>query len=181
MRNSISNDVDGKESVMITEKETREQKAGTEVQEDEKGTLELLQEGISKTSREIWLAGLGIFSTIDKEGTKLFNKFVDRGREMVERNGEPTIAAKKNGEPPPATYVSEKVDQFTHDVFSRLDHAAEYVRKTLFGPAEPSVKPSKDEVKILSEKVDKLTESVAVLVQKMDDTTKSGPRAKTSI
>ncbi len=166
---------------MITEKATLEQKPGTEVQEDEKGTLELLQEGISKTSREIWLAGLGIFSTIDKEGTKLFNRFVERGREMIERNGEPTIAAKKNGEPPPATFVSDKVDQITHDVFSRLDHAAEYVRKTLFGPAEPYAKPSKDEVKTLSEKVDKLTDSVAMLVQKMEDTAKSGARAKTGM
>lgn len=166
---------------MITEKETLEQKPGTEVLEEEKGTLELLQEGISKTSREIWLAGLGIFSTIDKEGTKVFNRFVERGRELVERNGEPTIAAKKNGEPPPVTYVSEKVDQFTHDIFSRLDHAAEFVRKTLLGPAEPTAKPSKDEVKTLSEKVDKLSESVAMLVHKMEDATRSGSRPKSPV
>lgn len=164
---------------MIAEKETSEQKAA-EVLEDEKGTLELLQEGISKTSREIWLAGLGIFSTIDKEGTRLFNRFVERGREMVEKNGEAGMAAKKNGEPAP-TYVSEKVDQFTHDVFSRLDHAAEYVRKRLFGPAVPSAETTHDEVKVLSEKVDKLTESVALLVQKLEDSAKSGARAKTAM
>lgn len=164
---------------MIAEKETLDEKLGTEL-EEEKGTLELLQEGISKTSREIWLAGLGIFSTVDKEGTKMFNRFVERGREMVEKNGEPKMAAKKNGEPAP-TYVSEKVDQITHDVFSRLDHAAEFVRKRLFGPAEPSAEISHDEVKILSEKVDKLSDSVAMLVQKLEDSTKSGARSKAAI
>jgi poly(hydroxyalkanoate) granule-associated protein len=140
--------------------------------DEEKGTFDLLQEGISKTSREIWLAGLGIFSTIDKEGTKLFNRFVERGREVVE-NGK--AAAKKNGEPEP-TYVGEKVDQLTHDVLSRFDNAAEYVRKKIFGPAEHEAEVSHDEMKTLSQKVDKLTESVASLVQRMEDSTKAGVR-----
>ena len=165
---------------MTPEKETFEKKNGEEIVEEAKGTLEVLQEGISKSSREIWLAGLGIFSTIDKEGTKLFNKFVARGRELVEKNGKPEMAAKKNGEPAP-TYVGDKVDQFTHDIFSRLDDASEYVRKKLFGLAEPHAEASRDEVKILSEKVDKLTDSVASLVQKLEETTKTGARVKTAI
>lgn len=165
---------------MTSEKEIFEHKPVEKLVDETKGTLEALQEGISKTSREIWLAGLGIFSTVDKEGAKMFNRFVERGRNMVEKNGKPMMAMKKNGEPAP-TYVSEKVDQFTHDIFSRLDDAAEFVRKRILGPAAPSGEVSHDEVKILSEKVDKLTESVASLVQRLEDTTKTGPRAKTTI
>jgi len=161
---------------MAQEKETLTQKVG-EMIEEQKGTLEQLQEGISKSSREIWLAGLGVFASIDKEGTKLFNKFVSKGRELVE-DGKTPMAMKKNGEPA-ATYLGDKVDQVTHDVFSRLDSAAEFVRKKLIGPFEPSAEASHDEVKILSEKVDKLTESVAMLVQRMEDSTRTGPKVKT--
>ncbi|MCG3157336.1 MAG: hypothetical protein DKINENOH_03968 [bacterium] len=159
---------------MAHEKETMEHKSVEQMVEDAKGTLQVLQEGISKTSREIWLAGLGVFSTIDKEGTMLFNRFVERGREMVEKNGK---TMKTNGEPAP-TYVSEKVEQFTHDVFARLDDAAEFVRKKVIGPAERPAEAARDEVKILSEKVDKLTESVAALVQRLEEATKTGPKAK---
>jgi poly(hydroxyalkanoate) granule-associated protein len=149
---------------MTTEKEIFAQKP-TEAMEEEKGTFELLQEGFSKTSREIWLAGLGVFSTIDKEGTKLFNKFVERGRELVE-NGK-TMAAKKNGEPAP-TFIGDKVDQFTHDVLNRLDDAAQYVQKKIFRTGEPET-ASRSEFQDLTEKVDKLTASVATLVQKLED------------
>jgi poly(hydroxyalkanoate) granule-associated protein len=156
---------------MITTKEPLEKSIGTE---EEKGTLELLQEGISKTSREIWLAGLGVFSTVDKEGTKLFNKFVERGRNVVEN--EKTMAAKKNGEPAP-TYVGDKVDQITHDILMRLDDAAQFVQKKFFSFAEPE-KASRTELQDLTEKVDKLTESLAALVQKLED---KGVRAKSAI
>jgi poly(hydroxyalkanoate) granule-associated protein len=162
---------------MIPEKNLHEHKPGAETLEEAKGTLELIQDGISKTSRELWLAGLGVFSTIDKEGTKLFNRFVDKGRVLVE-NGK-TAAVKKNGEPEP-TFVSEKVDQLTHDVLLRFDGAAEYVRKKIFGSAEHEGEVSRDEMKILSEKVDKLTESVASLIQKMEESTKAGIRRTTA-
>jgi poly(hydroxyalkanoate) granule-associated protein len=150
---------------MTTEKETLNNIA------EDKGTLEMLQEGITKTSREIWLAGLGVFATIDKEGTKLFNKFVERGREFAK--GEKTV--KTNGEPSP-TYLSERKDQFTHEIFSKLEGAAGYVRRKINEISASTPNVSRDEVKALTAKVDKLTEAVAALVQKMDEGTKTGTK-----
>ncbi len=152
---------------MITEKTTIEKEA------EEKGTLELLQEGISKTTREIWLAGLGVFATIDKEGTNLFNKFVARGRELSE-SGKATV--KQNGETQP-TYLSEKVDQITHDVVAGVGNAADFVRKRVSGLTESLSYSTRDEIKALTEKVDKLTEHVAALVQKMEEGAKSTKKA----
>jgi poly(hydroxyalkanoate) granule-associated protein len=154
---------------MTTEKETLDQTA------EEKGTFEMLQESLTKTSREIWLAGLGVFATIDKEGTKMFNKFVERGREIAEAEK----AAKMNGEPAP-TYVSEKKDQFAHEVYSKLESAAGYVRRKINEISEPTADSARDEIKTLTDKVNKLTEAVATLVQKMDDGTKTGSR-KTAV
>lgn len=152
---------------MITEKTTIEKEV------EEKGTLELLQEGLSKTSREIWLAGLGVFATIDREGTNLFNKFVARGRELSE-SGKATM--KQNGEAKP-TYISEKVDQITHDVVTGVGNAADFVRKRVSGVTEGLTYSTRDEIKALTEKVDKLTENVAALVQKMEESTKSSKKA----
>jgi poly(hydroxyalkanoate) granule-associated protein len=150
---------------MTTVKETLDQPA------EDKGTLEVLQEGISKTAREIWLAGLGAFATIDKEGTKMFNQFVARGREVADAEK----AAKTNGEPAP-TFISEKKDQFAHEIYSKLESAAGYVRRKIHEISEPAPDASHDELKALTQKVDKLTEAVAALVQKMDEGAKTGSR-----
>jgi len=146
---------------MTMEKETLNHTA------EEKGTLEILQEGISKTTREIWLAGLGVLATVDKEGTKLFNNFVARGREVAEAEK----AAKMNGEPAP-TYLSEKKDQLAHEVYAKLENAAGYVRRKINEISEATPDTSRDEIKTLTEKVDQLTQAVAALVQKMDESAK---------
>jgi poly(hydroxyalkanoate) granule-associated protein len=138
---------------------------------EEKGTLEILQEGISKTAREVWLAGLGVLATVDKEGTKLFNNFVARGREVAEAEK----AAKMNGEPAP-TYLSEKKDQLAHEVYSKLENAAGFVRRKINEISEAPPDTARDELKTLTEKVDQLTQAVAALVQKMDEGTKTGAK-----
>jgi len=150
---------------MTMEKETLNHTA------EEKGTLEVLQDGISKTAREIWLAGLGALATVDKEGTKLFNNFVARGREVAEAEK----AAKMNGEPAP-TYVSEKKDQLAHEVYSKLESAAGYVRRKVNEISEATPETPRDEIKTLTEKVEQLTQAVATLVQKMDEGAKVGAK-----
>jgi len=150
---------------MTMEKETLNQTA------EEKGTLEVLQDGISKTAREIWLAGLGVLATVDKEGTKLFNNFVARGREVADAEK----AAKMNGEPSP-TFISEKKDQLAHEVYSKLESAAGYVRRKVNEISEATPDTSRDEIRTLTEKVEQLTQAVAALVQKMDEGAKTGNR-----
>ncbi len=135
---------------------------------EEKGTLEVLQDGLSKTAREIWLAGLGVLATVDKEGTKLFNNFVARGREVAETEK----AAKTNGEPAP-TYLSEKKDQLAHEVYSKLENAAGFVRRKITEVSEAMPETPQDEIKTLTAKVEQLTQAVAALVQKMDESAKS--------
>lgn len=143
---------------MTMEKETLNHTA------EEKGTLEVLQEGLSKTAREIWLAGLGALATVDKEGTKLFNQFVARGREVADAEK----AAKVNGEPSP-TFLSEKKDQLAHEVYTKLENAAGYVRRKITEVSEAMPENPQDEIKTLTAKVEQLTQMVAALVQKMDE------------
>ena len=50
------------------------------IQEGIADTSKQFQEGITETGRDVWYAGLGVLSTVEEEGSKLFNKFVDKGR-----------------------------------------------------------------------------------------------------
>jgi prefoldin subunit 5 len=63
---------------------------------------------------------------------------------------------------------------------ARLDDAAQFVQKKIFSIGEPE-KASRNELQELTSKVDKLTESVAALVQKMEDKERIGVRAKPTI
>ena len=85
-------------------------------------------------------------------------------------NGAPE-AAKENGQ----TYVAEKKDQITHEVINRLDNAARYVHKKLFGTGE-ATPAAASEIEDLTKKVDKLTEMVAVLTQELAESKKSKPK-----
>lgn len=126
----------------------------------EKVTLKKIQEEIAGTSEDIWLAGLGVFSTIESEGNKLFDKFVDKGKELVEKGKEVEAGkTKKQGK--------KKADS------SKLDDAVKFVETKVKGLGNSVIEPlgisSREEVKELNEKVDKLTEIVMVLAQKIDD------------
>jgi polyhydroxyalkanoate synthesis regulator phasin len=53
---------------------------------NEPSRLEQLQGEAAAKGREIWLAGLGALSTIEEEGTRLYNGLVERGKGFAERS-----------------------------------------------------------------------------------------------
>ncbi len=54
--------------------------AGTESPRDRK-----LQDDVKDTAHRIWLAGLGALAAAEEEGSKLFSRLVDRGRDVESR------------------------------------------------------------------------------------------------
>src|SRR4030081_2153457 len=44
-----------------------------------------LQDELKDSAHKIWLAGLGALAAAEQEGTKVFNRLVDRGREVESR------------------------------------------------------------------------------------------------
>lgn len=129
---------------------------------EEKMSLKKIQEEIVGTSEDIWLAGLGVFSTIESEGSKLFDKFVDKGKELVDKGKKLEEDGKKQ--------VKDSSANF------KLDDAVKYVEGKFKGLSASVIEPlgisSREEVKELNEKVDKLTEIVMVLAQKIDEINK---------
>jgi poly(hydroxyalkanoate) granule-associated protein len=130
---------------------------------EEKDKLKKLQDEVSEKSREIWLAGLGVFSTMEEEGEKLFKKFVEKGKELEEK-GESFEKRAKEKVGTVTSYMEEKTEKFTKDVATLPGYVEEKLKSALnkFGAS------SQSQVKELNDKVDQLTEKVNELIKNIE-------------
>lgn len=120
-----------------------------------------VQEVITEKAREIWLAGLGVFSTVEEEGSKLFNKFLEKGKELEEKGEKFEKKAKeKVGTMPTLDEIGKYVEEKMNLVFDKVGISPQH------------------EVKNLTEKVDKLTESVEKLAKKLEENMKKSAAGK---
>lgn len=135
---------------------------------EEKDKLKKLQNEITGKSREIWLAGLGVFSTMEEEGEKLFKKFVEKGKEMEEK-GEAFEKKAKEKVGSMTSYVEEKTGKLTKDVATLPGYVEEKLKTALnkFGASSHS------QVKELNDKVDQLTEKVNELIKNIETKSKA--------
>ncbi len=132
------------------------------IQEGLADTSKQIQEGLTGTARDIWLAGLGVLSTVEEEGQKVYKTFIEKGKELISKGEEFQKRDKESG-------ITAKVSETVRTIEDKLHSAIEP-----FGVA------TNQEVKELNEKVDKLTESIAELVKKLDADGKSASRNKTT-
>jgi poly(hydroxyalkanoate) granule-associated protein len=117
-------------------------------------------------AREIWLAGLGAFSMIEEEGEALFNKMKDQGKELEEKGEEFFNKMKEKGQE-----LEGKGEKFEKKAKAKLDEIPNlfsYVEDAMTTAFEKVGVASHKEMHDLTEKVDKLTEIVAVLAKKLD-------------
>ena len=118
--------------------------------------LEKMQSEVSEKTREVWLAGLGIFSTASEEGNKLFQEFLAKGKDMVHKGEEYEEKAKKFG--------GEKRDEAS----ARVEDAVKFMEEKFNSAVNAMGFTSKDEVHELNDKVDRLTAAVAELSKKLE-------------
>lgn len=109
-------------------------------------------EGVDKELREsaqkIWLAGLGALAVAEEEGSKLFNRLVDRGRDWEDRGKERAqerVKSAKTRVERAFEGVEEKVDKRVTEAMKRLGV------------------PSRDEIRDLTRKVEELNAKIEAL------------------
>ncbi len=117
------------------------------------------QEGIADRAREIWLAGLGVFSTMEEEGTKMFHSFVERGKDL-EKRGEQLEKKARESMDSVSAYVSGKKGE--------LPNFAKFIEEKMNTAFEKFGVASHSEVKEIGKKVDKLSEQVEQLNKKLN-------------
>jgi poly(hydroxyalkanoate) granule-associated protein len=124
------------------------------------------QDEVSSRSRDIWLAGIGAFSTIEEEGTKFFNNLVDKGKKREKKSKEQLDE------------VYKKLEKSQKDVSSRLEDTMDMIEKKFEGVLDRMGVPTRKEVKGLIDKVDKLSDRVERLSKKMDKGTTAKSTSK---
>ncbi len=130
------------------------------------------KESLSDKAREIWLAGLGLFSTIEEEGERMFNRFLERGKELEEK-GESFEKRAKERWDSFQSYFTERTDKMAEEFKQKLNESfPTVIEEKLQAALESFGVSSRSEVKELHEKVDKLTKAVAELSKKLE----SGPK-----
>jgi poly(hydroxyalkanoate) granule-associated protein len=133
----------------------------------EKEKIKKLQGDVSEKSREIWLAGLGVFSTVEEEGEKLFKRFVEKGKELEEK-GETFEKRAKERVDSVTSYVGEKTDQLTKEVSKLSETVPTYFEDKLKSALSKFGASSQSQVKELNDKVDQLTEKVNELIKNLE-------------
>ena len=127
----------------------------------EKESASLVGE-VEKYSRQIWLAGLGAYSKISKDGTKLFDNLVEDGEKaetLVMNEVDKQVDVVKSS----AQSAKSRVEGVKDRALGKWNELEEAFDKRLNGAISRLGVPSRNEVKELHAKVETLTAQVEKL------------------
>lgn len=128
-----------------------------------------LQDELTERGREVWLAGLGALATVEEEGSKLFNRLVDRGQEFEDERRAKIEEA------------TETVREQSDEALAQLEEAGEETQSALASSVSAALErfgvPTQKEVDDLADKVDHLSTQVEKLAEHLaeDEDSSSDP------
>jgi len=118
--------------------------------------------GIEKYSRQIWLAGLGAYSKISNDGSKLFETLVKDG-ETAEKQAKSEVDKQVDSVKSSATTAKSRVGDVKERALGKWGELEEAFDKRLNSAISRLGVPSRNEVKALHSKVDTLTRQIEKL------------------
>ena len=119
-----------------------------------------LQEDLFSSTRRVWLAGLGVLSTVEEESQNLFSELVERGRKIEARGRKSWDKTRK------------EIESTTDEIGERLDHSVSEVLQRMGVPSRSQVEELTDRVEKLTGQVERLTSTKT--------TTRKAPAKKAS-
>lgn len=129
-----------------------------------------LQDELSKRGRDVWLAGLGALATVEEEGSKLYNRLVERGKDFEEDRREELEE------------TAEEVREKSDEALAQLEEAGEETQSRLLDTVNAALErfgvPTRSEVDRLSEKVETLSKQVDELSTALSEQEKQRNREK---
>lgn len=129
-----------------------ESKAKPKARPKEKSRMDDIQKELADRGRDVWLAGLGALATVEEEGSKLFNRLIERGKTY---EGQSTKQIKE---------LSERVSKQQKKAMERASDTAEAAQSTFANTVDKALErfgvPTRAEIDTLSKKVDKLSRQI---------------------
>jgi poly(hydroxyalkanoate) granule-associated protein len=116
---------------------------------------------LADRGRDVWLAGLGALATVEEEGSKLFARLVERGKEYE------NLSAKQVKEL--TERVSEQQKKAIEQAEETTTAAQSAVANTMDKALERFGVPTRSEVTDLSEKVDLLSKQIDKLSKNLEE------------
>ena len=117
---------------------------------------------IEKYSRQIWLAGLGAFSKVSKDGNSLFDSLVkdgEKAQKLAKTNVTKQVDAVKNS----VDNAKSKVEEVKDKAVGKWNELEEAFDKRLNSAISRLGVPSRNEVKALHAKVEQLARQIEKL------------------
>jgi poly(hydroxyalkanoate) granule-associated protein len=114
-----------------------------------------LQDELKESAHKIWLAGLGALAAAEEEGTKLFSRLVDRGRD-VESRGKVEVDKAKDKAREARDKARDRAESAWENVGNKVDEAVTAALHRLGVP-------TRDEIRTLTQRVEELTAKVELL------------------
>jgi poly(hydroxyalkanoate) granule-associated protein len=118
-----------------------------------------LQDDVKDTAHRIWLAGLGALAAAEDEGTKLFSRLVDRGRD-VEARGKVEVekVVDKAGK-----VVDKVVDKAKSKAGGSWEDLGSKVDETITSALHRLGVPTREEIRNLTKRVEELNAKIELL------------------
>src|SRR5436305_826169 len=107
---------------------------------------------IRDTGRSLWLAGLGALAAAEQEGSKVFSRLVERGRDVEARGKESAAGVKEQ-----AKSTVDNVKSQASEAWSGL---GDKVDETLTAALHRLGVPTRDEIRNLTQKIEELNAKV---------------------
>jgi poly(hydroxyalkanoate) granule-associated protein len=126
--------------------------------------FEDLQKELADRGRDVWLAGLGALATVEEEGSKLFTRLVERGKEIESASAKQIDEMSERA----ADQQKKAIERAEENTLAAQTAFANTVDKALerFGV------PTRSEVSTLSEKVDLLSKQIDALSKNIEKESK---------
>lgn len=114
-----------------------------------------LQDELKESAHRIWLAGLGALAAAEQEGAKVFNRLVDRGRD-VEARGRVDFKDQVDRAKTQMDQAKTKVNETVENLGDKLDEA-------LTSALHRLGVPTREEIRNLTQRVEELNAKVEML------------------
>lgn len=131
-----------------------------DTQTETKKTFEDMQKEWAERGRDVWLAGLGALATVEEEGSKLFARLVERGKEYE------SLSAKQIKE------LTERVSEQQKKAIKQAEETTTAAQSAFANTVDKAFErfgvPTRSEVNDLSKKVDKLSKQIDQLAKNLE-------------
>jgi poly(hydroxyalkanoate) granule-associated protein len=115
-----------------------------------------VQDDLVSSTRNVWLAGLGVLATVEEEGQNLFGELVERGKK-AEARGKKTWKKARLDLETTSGEISDEISGRIDQVSGKLDLRVSEVLQRMGVPSSSQIEELTERVQDLSNQVDRLT------------------------